>query len=98
MAPIPKKPQQPTTRPPLTRRARSRHERELRRQRQVVITASIAIAFALLAILIGVLYDQLWIPSRPVAQVDNATLSRRDYWSERRNEIARRISQNLRNL
>jgi hypothetical protein len=94
MAQTPKKPQQP----PLTRRARSRHEREQQRQRLVIIISGIAIGLALLAVLIGVGYDQLWIPSRPVAQVNGATLSRRDYWTERRNELARQMSQNLKNL
>src|SRR5262245_16498224 len=94
MAQTPKKPQQP----PLTRRARSRHERELQRQRLVIIVSGIAIGLALLAVLIGLGYDQLWIPSRPVAQVNSATLTRRDYWTERRNELARQVGQNMKNL
>src|SRR5689334_10950084 len=98
MAQIPKKSQPPAQRPPLTRRARSRHEREVRRQRLVVITAAVAIGLALLAVLIGVGYDRIWVPSRPVAQVNGTSLSRRDYWAEGRYEIARRLSQNLKNL
>jgi parvulin-like peptidyl-prolyl isomerase len=94
MAQTPKKPQQP----PLTRRARSRHERELRRQRLVIIISGFAIGLALLAVLIGVAYDQVWVPSRPVAQVNSATLSRRDYWAERRNDLARQVGQNMKNL
>jgi hypothetical protein len=94
MAQTPKKPQQP----PLTRRARSRHERELQRQRLVIIISGIAIGLALLAVLIGVGYDQLWLPSRPVAQVNSAALSRRDYWTERRNELARQVAQTMKNL
>src|SRR5215207_4076633 len=95
MAQLPKKPSQPTPQGPLTRRARSRHQRELQRQRLVMIIAGSAIGLALLAVLIGVGYDQLWIPSRPVAQAGSATLSRGDYWRERRNEIARRLTQSL---
>src|SRR6266545_3119763 len=98
MAQTPKKPQQPAPRSPLTRRARSRHERERQRQRLVLIIAGTAIGLALLAVLGGVAYDQLWVPTRPVAQVESTTLSRRDYWNERRYELARRLSQNLRNL
>lgn len=79
----------------MTRRARSRHQRELQRQRLVVIVAGAAIGLALLAVLIGVGYDRLWIPSRPVAQVGNVTLSRGDYWRERKNDIARRMAQNM---
>ncbi|HEX9442415.1 MAG TPA: peptidylprolyl isomerase, partial [Roseiflexaceae bacterium] len=98
MAQTPKRPQQPALRSPLTRRARSRHERERQRQRLVLIIAGTAIGLALLAVLGGVAYDQLWVPTRPVAQVESTTLSRRDYWNERRYELARRLSQNLRNL
>jgi hypothetical protein len=95
MAQTPKKPSQPVPQGPLTRRARSRHQRELQRQRLVMIIAGSAIGLALLAVLIGVAYDRLWIPSRPIAQAGSATLSRGDYWSERRNEIARRLAQSL---
>src|SRR4029078_1195204 len=95
MAQTPKKPSQPAPQGSLTRRARSRHQRELQRQRLVMIIAGVAIGLALLAVLIGVGYDQLWIPSRPVAQAGSATLSRGDYWRELRDEIARRLTQNL---
>ncbi len=95
MAQTPKKPSQPAPQGPLTRRARSRHQRELQRQRLVMIIAGAALGLALLAVLIGVAYDRLWIPSRPIAQAGSATLSRGDYWSERRNEIARRLAQSL---
>jgi parvulin-like peptidyl-prolyl isomerase len=95
MAQIPKKPSQPASQGPQTRRARSRHQRELQRQRLVMIIAGVAIGLAFLAVLIGVGYDRLWIPSRPVAQAGSATLSRGDYWRERRDEIARRLTQSL---
>lgn len=95
MAQTPKTPQQSGQQPPLTRRASSRRQREQRRQRLVLTIVGAALGLALLAVLIGVSYDQLWIPSRPVAQVGSATLTRRAYWAERRNEIARRITQNI---
>ncbi|MEO7908422.1 MAG: peptidylprolyl isomerase [Roseiflexaceae bacterium] len=95
MAQTPKKPLQPAPQGPLTRRARSRHQRELQRQRLVMMIAGVAIGLALLAVLIGVGYDQLWIPSRPVAQAGSATLSRGDYWRERRDEIGRQLTQSL---
>src|SRR6476620_6383884 len=95
MAQTPKKTSQPAPQGPLTRRARSRHQRELQRQRLVMIIAGVAIGLALLAVLIGVAYDRLWIPSRPVAQAGSATLSRGEYWRERRDEIARRLTQSL---
>jgi parvulin-like peptidyl-prolyl isomerase len=95
MAQTPKKPPQPASQGLLTRRARSRHQRELQRQRLVIIIAGTAIGLAFLAVLVGVAYEQLWIPSRPIAQAGSATLSRGDYWRERRDEIARRITQSL---
>lgn len=95
MSQSPKTPQQPQRQAPMTRRAMSRHMREQRRQRLVAIVVGAAIGLALLAVLIGVSYDRLWIPSRPVAQVGSTTLTRGDYWRERRNDIARNMSQNL---
>ena len=97
MAQTPKNPQPPVPRPQ-TRRARSRHEREVQRQRLVILISGIAIGLAVLAVLIGVGYDRLWLPSRPVASVNTTTLSRREYWSEQRNELARRIAQSLNSL
>ena len=47
MAQNPKKPQQPAPQPPLTRRAMSRHQRELRRQRLVTYITGGAIGLAL---------------------------------------------------
>jgi parvulin-like peptidyl-prolyl isomerase len=95
MAQTPKKPLQSGRQDLQTRRARSRRQREAQRQRLVLILSGTAIGLALLAVLIGVAYDRLWIPSRPIAQAGSATLSRGDYWSERRNEIARRLTQSL---
>ncbi len=95
MAQTPKTPQSPAPQGPITRRALSRHQRELRRQRLVMIIVGAAIGLALLVVLIGVGYDRLWIPSRPIAQTGNTTLTRGGYWVERRNEIARQMAQNL---
>lgn len=85
----------PPAAPPMTRRRLARHQREVRNQRRVVIITASALGLALLAVLIGIGYDQLWIPSRPVAQVGSVTLSKRDYWQEQRYAIARQIAQNF---
>lgn len=82
------------SRPP-SRKRLAHHEREVRNQRRVVITTATAIGLALLAVIIGLSYDQLWLPSRPVAQVGTATLSRRDYWQTQRLAYARQIAQNF---
>lgn len=78
-----------------SQRTLSRKRREERRQRMVVIVAGSAIGLALLALIIGVSYEQLWVPGRPLAQVDGETLTRRDYWQQRRYELAREVVQNF---
>jgi parvulin-like peptidyl-prolyl isomerase len=61
----------------------------------VTIGTAAAIGVAVVALLIGVLYDRVWLPSRPVVQVAGTTLSRGGYNTERRYAIAREITQNL---
>lgn len=99
MAQTPKNPKRPASQSsqpaPLTRRGRARWQRERDRQRRVVIVAGSAIGLALLAVVVGILYDRVWVPSRPVAQVNGVTLSRGDYDTERRNELARRLGQTV---
>ncbi len=97
MTQTPRKPQPPhgASQPRMTRRAASRHERELNRQRLIMIISGSAIGLALLAVLAGVIYDQVWLPSRPIAEINGTTLSRNDYTRERRNEIARNVAQSL---
>ncbi len=87
------RPNQPPSRP--SRRTLSKKRREEQRQRMVIIATGTAIGLAVLALVIGLIYDQLWVPSRPVAQVNNVTLTTGDYWLEQRYEYARQISQNL---
>ena len=53
------------------------------------------IGVALLAILAGVLYDQVYIPGQPVARVGDAALSKNGYWTEKRNQSAANIGQAL---
>src|SRR5215207_8719808 len=98
MAQTPKNPQPPPSsgpERPMTRRGRARWQRERDRQRLVYIISGSAIGLALLAIVAGLLYEQVWKPSRPVAQVGEATLTTGGYWAERRNEITRNIAQNI---
>ncbi|NTV62280.1 MAG: peptidylprolyl isomerase [Oscillochloris sp.] len=67
----------------------------MRDQRRVVLVTASAVGLALLVLMIGLGYDQLWVPSRPVAKVGAVTLSRRDYWQERRSAYAHQIVQNF---
>lgn len=99
MAQTPKKTSQPAQpaapQPRMTKRASARALREQRRQRLIVIITAAVIGVSLLSVVIGVLYDQVWIPSRPIAQANNVTLTRNDYWNERRHQLARDIANNL---
>jgi parvulin-like peptidyl-prolyl isomerase len=102
MADTPKKPQGGTTadpgrpvRPTPPRRPAPRRDTEEQRQRLVVLIVGGAIGLALMSVLIGLGYEFLWKPSRPVAQVGAVTLSQRDYWAEARTTITRQIVQNF---
>lgn len=97
MTQTPKKSSSPqhTTPPRMTKRALSRHQRERARQRLVMIIVGSAIGLAVLAVVVGLVYEQLWVPSQPVAAVNTTRLSRGAYYQERRNELARSIAQNL---
>lgn len=59
----------------------------------VIIGTAVAVSLSLLAVVAGLLYDQLYVPSRTVASVNTATLTRRDYWQERRQALAREVVQ-----
>lgn len=94
-----RKPQPPRSagpRPPTpTRRHLRRSEIERRRQRAIVIGTVTVVALALVALAAGLVYEQVWLPSRPIAQVGNVVLTRGDYVAERRGDAARSIAQNL---
>lgn len=93
------KPNQPADRstgnPNSPRRVTARKLREERRQRIVLMITGGTIGLALLIVIGGLLYDQVWVPSRPVARVDTVNLSRADYWSERKLAYAQQIVQNF---
>lgn len=78
-----------------TRRASARRLREQKRQRLIITVAASAVGVALLALLVGVLYDQVYTPSQPVARVGTTTLSRGDYTNVRRQQIAADINSTL---
>ncbi|HEU5086080.1 MAG TPA: peptidylprolyl isomerase, partial [Roseiflexaceae bacterium] len=48
-----------------------------------------------LAVIAGFLYDQVYVPSRPVARVGNQSLARSAYWEEKRHQTAATVSQSL---
>jgi hypothetical protein len=85
---------QPVARRP-SQRTLSKKRREERRQRLVMTVVGVAVGLAVLTLIIGVSYDQLWTPSRPVARVGSTTLTRQDYWQERRYALAQEVVQNV---
>ena len=85
----------PIVNPNAPRRVATRKLDEERRQALVVAVTAAAIGLALVAVLAGLAYDQLWVPSRPVASVGSANLSRTNYWAERKNAFAREVVQNF---
>lgn len=99
MADTPNNPQPPRPKPAgnpnAPKRVATRRLHEEERQRLVILITGAAIGLALLVVLGGVLYERLWLPSRPVASAGTASLSRNDYWTERRNAFAREIVQNF---
>jgi parvulin-like peptidyl-prolyl isomerase len=94
MAQPPKKSQPAASAAPARHRS-PRREREQRRQRQIIILSGIAIGVAVLALIGGVLYDQIYIPGQTIARANGTTLTRGGYWSERRSDSAANISQAL---
>ena len=91
-----RKPEAPEQPAPVTqRRLNTKHQSERVRQLTIVAITGAAIGLALISVLVGVLYDQVWVPSRPVAQVSTTVLARGDYWRERRLAFAREVSQNF---
>jgi parvulin-like peptidyl-prolyl isomerase len=80
---------------PAPRRLGPKQLREQRRQRMVIVGTGVALGLALIALLTGLLYQFVYIPNQTVASVNSATLSRRAYWQERRQQAAREIMQSL---
>ncbi len=76
-----------------SRRKLSKKQREQQQQRRVFIALGAALGVIVLVLLVGVLYDQVWLPSRAVAQVDDTTLTRGEYWQEQRLQAAQQMAQ-----
>jgi len=76
-------------------RDHSRRGREERRRRLVLITTFTAIIVSVVAAISGVLYDRVYIPSKPVATAAGQTLTRSGYVTEKRLNIASQIAQNI---
>ncbi len=86
--PKPKPVQAATSATRATRHAPSKKQLETQRQKLITLGTGAALGMALLALMIGLCYDQLWVPSQPVAQANTAFLSRAAYWQTYRAALA----------
>ncbi|NJM06553.1 hypothetical protein HC891_10725 [Candidatus Gracilibacteria bacterium] len=77
------------------RRRSKRRLAEDQRQRRVWALLGGTLGAVILVLLAGLIYDQVWVPSRPVASVGSTTLNTRDYRQEQRHAFARQVAQNF---
>lgn len=77
------------------RRMSAKQQREQQAQRRFLTIIGAILGITVLILIGGIIYQNVWLPSRPLAQVGSATLTRRDYWYESRLAIAQEIAQNL---
>ncbi len=77
------------------RRQETRKEREQRKQRTIYAIVGGAVAVVAVVLLAGVLYEQVWRPSQPVARVNDTTLTLGDYWQVQQDSLTAQIIQNL---
>ena len=73
----------------------SKSEREARRRKLVVYTTIISVVTVVLAISFGAFYDNIYVPSQPVATVGSVSLTREQYVREKRLSLTANMSQNL---
>lgn len=73
----------------------TKSERENQRRRLVIITTIVAVAVALVSVVSGVLYDNVFVPAQTVATVGNVNLSREMYVREKRLSLTANMAQNL---
>jgi len=82
----------------MTKKERSRWEKERRIQR-TFITVLVAIGVvAVLLLIFGFLYDRVWYPRGVIAEVNGQSLTRRDYWQVRRMDLVTQWQQVYQNL
>lgn len=71
----------------MTKRERSRHEREQRIQRTFVIILVAIGVISVLVLAFGLIWDQLWYPNQALAEVNGEPILRKDYWASSRMEL-----------
>lgn len=76
-------------------RQNTRRSREERRRRTVMLTTLSAIGVAVISLVIGALYDLVWVPNQNVASVGNVGLSRSQYVQEKRIALTAGMAQNV---
>ncbi|MEM8534939.1 MAG: peptidylprolyl isomerase [Chloroflexota bacterium] len=69
--------------------------RERQRQKRIIVIVGMALGLVVLSIIGGVIFDQWWQPSRPVAQVNDTTLTQGEYWTQQRYQLAQQITSSI---
>lgn len=82
----------------MTKRERSRWEKERRIQSTFILVLVGIGVVSVIVLVLGLLYDQVWYPSRVIAEVNGQQLERRDYWSARRKDLLSQWNQVYQNL
>lgn len=82
----------------MTKKERSRWERERRVQRTFIIVLVAIGVIAVLLLAFGLLYDSVWYPRGVVAEVNGQPLTRHDYWQVRRMDLVTQWQQVYQNL
>ncbi|NJO08087.1 MAG: hypothetical protein HC876_22630, partial [Chloroflexaceae bacterium] len=58
----------------------TKKQREEHQQQLIVRSVIVGVSIALFAMIVGILYDQVWVPAQALAQVNDTKLTRRAYW------------------
>lgn len=77
----------------MTRRQRARWEREQTLNRRIIIGVGATLAIAILAAVVGVVWERVWKPNRPVATVGSESISRREYLTLREIALVQQLAQ-----
>jgi parvulin-like peptidyl-prolyl isomerase len=73
----------------------SRHERDEQQSKLVTTVFWGVVGVVGVLIAVGLIYDQVWLPTRTIAQVNDEKLSRGEYWERAREQFAQDVVQNL---
>jgi parvulin-like peptidyl-prolyl isomerase len=82
----------------MTKKERSRWEREKRTQRTFIAVLVAIGVVSVIVLVFGLLYDQIWYPNGVIAAVNGEQLHRSDYWNARRMDLINQWQQIYQNV